>query len=408
MKKLNVSDRKKLLIYKVVLFIFAFIVAFLPSSFSRSREVNSRVIVEILGIDGGDSVEITAQYIMPSDGEGATSKDIVTVKADTLTEAVESLNTALGRRAELGHCSLVIAGEDASPELLGTLMTSTDVTADVYVSAALGKASELVSDITDFMKKTGATDADFIAYSAKKAHIATNTILGFLSDVGSASHTAYMPVVQMLPKSGGEESSGGGQSGSQSGGESSGGGQGGSQSGGSPGVGDGSGDQTGMQIEQLALYGEKGRVGILDRVAARGVAWVSAHVEKGVITADVELNGKKVKNVTGRLLKKRAHIDVDDSAGAAVIKLKAVVEPIGDKYNMLEATYSDEINGAVKAGFKDAIEKEVRAAYDGARALDCDPLFIGREFYRYAPDYYESYYSPSNISVSFDVEVVLK
>lgn len=388
------TERKKLLIYKIVLFIFAFVVAFLPSTFSRSREVNSRVIVEILGIDGGDGVEVTAQYIMPSDTEGATNKDIVTVKADTLTEAVESLNTALGRRAELGHCSLVIVGKDAAPELLGTLMTATDVTADVYVSAAMDKASDLVTDITDFMKKTGATDADFIAYSAKKAHIATNTILGFLSDIGSASRTAYMPVVQMLP-----ESDGGGSSGS---GGSSGGSGGGSSDGG------GSGGQTGMKVEQLAIYNERGRIGVMDRIAARGVAWVSAPIEKGVITADVQFGDETVKDVSGRLLKKRADIDIDSAAGVAKIKLKATVEPIGDKYNALEASENDRMSKAVKDGFAAAIEKEISAAYEAARELECDPLFIGREFYRYTPDYYENGYSMSGVEVKFDIEVALK
>ena len=82
-----------------------FLVAFMPSTVSRSREVNSRVIVEIIGVDGGESVSITAQYVMPTEAQGSTSKDTVTVEADTLAEAVEALNTALGRRAELGHCS---------------------------------------------------------------------------------------------------------------------------------------------------------------------------------------------------------------------------------------------------------------------------------------------------------------
>ena len=50
-------------------------------------------IVEILGIDGGDGgVEITAQYIMPTETDGATSKDAVTVEGASLTEAVENLN----------------------------------------------------------------------------------------------------------------------------------------------------------------------------------------------------------------------------------------------------------------------------------------------------------------------------
>ena len=51
MGKFKLTERKKLIIYKVVLFIFAFVLAFMPSSVSRSKEVNSRVVVEMLGLD---------------------------------------------------------------------------------------------------------------------------------------------------------------------------------------------------------------------------------------------------------------------------------------------------------------------------------------------------------------------
>ena len=43
------TTKKKLIVYKILLFAFAFLVAFMPSTVSRSREVNSRVIVEIIG-----------------------------------------------------------------------------------------------------------------------------------------------------------------------------------------------------------------------------------------------------------------------------------------------------------------------------------------------------------------------
>lgn len=224
MKKL--SERKKLIIYKVLLFVFAFAVAFLPATASRNLEVNSRVVVEMLGVDGsGGGVEVTAQYVMPTETDGATTKDKVTVEGKTLTEAVELLNTALGRRAELGQCSVVVVGSSLDPSVLGTLLTATDVTADVYLTAATEKAKDLVGDMTDFMKKSGATDADFIAYSAKKAHIATVTLLNFLSDLDSASGTAFVPVVEMLESDGGggqegeESKNGGGGSGSAGGGD---------------------------------------------------------------------------------------------------------------------------------------------------------------------------------------------
>lgn len=394
---------KKLLIYKIAIFIFAFIVAFMPTTVSRSREVNSRVIVEILGLDGGDEINVTAQYVMPTGEQGATSKDTVTVGGATLEEAVETLSTALGRRAELGHCSMVIVGKDAGPELLGTLMTATDVTADVYLAAAEDKAEELVGQITDFMKKTGATDADFIAYGAKKSHVATNTLLGFLCDIGSASHSSFMPVVSMIESE--KNKSDSSQNGGEGGGESKDGEGGGSseKSGGGE-----SGESSGMNVEKLALYSPQGRCGILDRAAARGVAWVSSPIEKGILTADVSIDGETIKDVSARLLKKHVDITTDAKNNAAKIKIRAIIEPRGDKFNRLDAKNSTAASMAIKDGFSQAVKSELRAAYDSAALCDCDPLFIGREFYRYAPDYFENGYNAKTVDVTFDVEIVIK
>lgn len=401
------TTKKKLLIYKILIFVFGFIVAFMPSTASRSREVNSRVIVEILGIDGGDKISVTAQYVMPTATQGATSKDTVTVDGDTLEEAVESLSTALGRRAELGHCSMIIMGSSASPELVGTLMTATDITADVYLAAAEDKAKDIVGEITDFMKKSGTTDADFIAYSAHKSHVATNTLLGFMCDLGSAAHCSFMPVVKMIE----EEESGGGQSG---GSESSSSGQtGGSQGGSGQNGGASGGEQkskggTGMNVERLALYDNDGRIGMLEKDAARGVAWVSSPVEKGIVTADVEVDGETVKNVSARLLKKCVCIKTDAKTNSANIKVKAVIEPRGDKFNILAAKNSKSVELAIKQGFAEAIEKELAAAFEDALKLNCDPLFVSKEFYRYSPDYFETEFDLNNVVVSYNVEINIK
>lgn len=402
---MKMTAQKKILIYKVLIFVFAFIVAFMPSTASRSKEVNSRVIVEILGVDGGDKVSVTAQYVMPTETQGATSKDTVTVEGDTLTEAVEAISTALGRRAELGHCSMVIVGSEAKPELLGTLMTSTDVTADVYISAAEDKASDLIGDITDFMKKTGATDADFIAYGAKKAHVATNTLLGFLCDLGSASESSFLPIVQMLKP---EESGGGGSSGGDSSGGSSSGGGSGSSSSGEDGGGGEKPQQSGMSVERLALYGRDGRRGILEKESARGVAWISSPIENGIVTADVEYDGETVKNVSGRLRKKHVDIKTQPEKDCVTVKVRAVLEPLGDKFNILETASDAKMSEAVKGGFEKKIKSELEKAYSDALEQNCDPLFIGKELYRYAPEYYNTKYSQSTLSVSFDVEVVFK
>ncbi len=401
---MKITERKKLIIYKALLFAFAFVLAFLPSTVSRNLEVNSRVVVEMLGLDGSDEIELTAQYVMPTETDGATTKDKVTVKAKSVTEAVEALNTALGRRAELGQCSVVVAGKDLKPHTLGTLMTATDVTADVYLTAAPDKASDAVGDITKFMKKSGATDADFIAFSARKAHIATVTLLNFLSDLGSASDTAFMPIIESLE----EESEGGsGGNGGSDGSESSGGGSGG---GGQDGQSSGGGQKkepVGMKVEKLALYDKDGRVGELEKSASRGVAWVSSPVEKSVVTAEVE-HGCENYLVSARLLKKSVGMKIHPNKNRAVIKVTATVEPNCDSYNILASKRDGETAAAIKRGFAASIKKEMQAAYDDSLAMGRDPLFVGREFYRFAPNFYDKGYSLGETIVDFSVNVIIK
>ncbi len=400
---MKITERKKLLIYRALLFTFAFVVAFLPSTLSRNLEVNSRVVVEMLGIDGGDGIELTAQYVMPTEGDGASTKDKVSVKADTLTEAVEALNTALGRRAELGQCSVIVVGKELETDVLGTLMTATDVTADVYLTAASDKAKDLIGDITEFMKKSGTTDADFIAYGAKKAHIATATLLNFLSDLDSASHTAYMPIAEVLK----EEDSGGGSSGSGGGSESGGSNGGGSsESGGSESGGDKK--PIGLKVEKLALYNADGRAGELNRSAARGVAWISAPIDKSVLVADVEHNGEVVNDVSARLIKKWTDIKLDAENDSVTIKLKTVLEPIGDNFNRLSVKNCADVADCIKDGFASEIEQEITSAFNDSLALGCDPMFIGRQFYRFEPKYFNGEFDLASTDIKYVIEVIIK
>lgn len=399
--KHRLSQEKRLLIYKALLFLFAFVLAFMPATASRNLEVNSRVIVEMLGIDrSDDGLEITAQYVTPSEAENSTTKDKVSVKADSLTEAVAALDVALGRRVDLGQCSVVVVGAALDPNILGTLMTATDVTADVYLTAASDKAGELVGDITEFMKKTGVTDADFIAYSAKRAHVATTTLLKFLSDLNSASQTAYLPVIEMTEsESGGSGGQGGGE---QSGGSGS---SGGDQSQGGGGQ---SKEKTGMKVEKLAVYNADGRAGLLERAAARGVAWASSPVDNSIVVADVEYDGQTIADVSGRLVKKKSSIKADAKNDRATVKLCVTIEPNGDKFNILDAKNDGAVVDAVKAGFAKAIKNELSAAFEDSLELGCDPLFIGREFYRREPDYYENNFSLAEADVRFEVDVTIK
>ncbi|MDE6617712.1 MAG: hypothetical protein K2K13_01650, partial [Clostridiales bacterium] len=164
----------------------------------------------------------------------------------------------------------------------------------------------------------------------------------------------------------------------------------------------------GMKVEKLAMYGENGRVGTFDSTSARGVAWVSAPVEKGTVCSDVEYEGKTIKGVCGRLLKKHASVKVDSKTGEATIKIKAFIEPHGDKFNSLFATNSSKTNEALIAGYKKKIQGEVESAIGSSFEINADPLFIGREFYRYSPNYFNSEYDYSSVKIKYDIDIALK
>lgn len=416
MKKM--SHQRKLLIVKILIFLFAFVLAVMPSSASRNLEVNSRVIVEMLGIDSlDDGIELTAQYAMPLAEDGATSKSKVTVRGRSITEAVDELHSALGRRVELGHCSIIVVGEKFEPKILGTLVTASDITANVYLGAAEKKASDLIGQITDFMKKTGATDADFIAYSAKKSHVATTTLLNFLSELGSASQSAFMPLVEILDESGESKPQTGGQGGDQSGGgqggSSSGSQSGGSSSGGQGSGGDGSGQSSnqtgavssGMALKKLALYGNEGRRGILDEYGMRGVAWISSPVEKGVIVTELEYDGKLYTTVSARLLNKNSDVKVDFDGNRATLELRVSLEPNCSSFNEIMIESGGTARDAIKQAYVRSIEKELRAAFEDAKQYGCDPFFIKRELYRYSPDKYSDDYDLDGLEIEYKVRV---
>lgn len=414
------TTRKKLLIYKLLLFALAFVLAFLPSTAARNMEVNGRVIVEALGLDMSDSdLIVTAQYVVPAQGDSATEKQIVSVSRSTLGDALEALNIALGRRAELGHCSMVVIGEGTDPDTVANLLTSTDITADAYLSAAEKSAAELMKNVVEFMKKTNATDADFIAYSEKKSHVATTTLLNFLSDISSASHTAAVPIVSMnkgnepdqKSENGGQGENGGEQNQNRNQGkgneqsnqkESKQGGEGGGQSGGEAKQ-DDSGD--GMSIEKIALYNRLGRAGVLSGDGARGVAWTRDETASGNISAKIIDGERDFGVISAKILSKRISIKIAN--GKARVKVSAKVSAKGYAVNKIMHEL-DNARAVIEESFAKTIERDLNAAFNGSLVMGCDPLFVAREFYRKTPAYYDNEFTLNAGSAEFEAKVKLE
>ena len=56
---------------------------------------------------------------------------------------------------------------------------------------------------------------------------------------------------------------------------------------------------------------------------------------------------------------------------------------------------------AIKQAYARSIEKELRTAFEQSKAYDCDPFFLKRDLYRFAPDKYDGDYDLDDLEVEY-------
>ena len=160
-----------------------------------------------------------------------------------------------------------------------------------------------------------------------------------------------------------------------------------------------------MALKKLALFGREGRRGILDEDAMRGVAWISSPVEKGVVVTEVEYDGEYYDNVSARLLNKNSGVKADAKNKTATVELRVTLEPNCSTFNKLVMLADGDAREAVRQGYAKTIEKELKAAFEGAKEYDCDPYFIKRCLYRFSPDEYDEDLDLDDIRVEYKIKV---
>ncbi len=162
---------KKILAY-IIIFILIISLLYVFSASRTSHSMENLAYVVAMGIDKGDDnnkMKVTFQFIKVStlapDASGEESPTVITeVSANTIDNAVNLINTYIGKEVNLSHCSLIVFSEEFAKEGLASeiysLMNNVQVrpsanivisrtTASMYLNSSNPNIEEVVTKYYD-------------------------------------------------------------------------------------------------------------------------------------------------------------------------------------------------------------------------------------------------------------------
>lgn len=424
------SVRIKIMQAAVVVFVFVLLIW--PSGLSRRPDINNRLLVTSLGIDVDkktDGVKISAQIIVPQQGDTGTQK-MICATGNTLSDAVDNMNIKTGKMIELGHCGLIILGKDLIEKepvkTFNYLVSSGEVNPEITVVAPKeGSAEELLQKASTFSEIDSMGLSSFISYSHTGINMVSVSLLKFLNLTNSKSKTAYIPALQTESEdesgeNSSQQESGGGSGGSSGGGSSggSGGSSGGSSGGGSGGSSGGSGgEKAELDKSKSAYIFKEGKlIGEIGEEEFKGLNWLDKNVSQGfILLENFNIFGYEIEEMPLTMKSKNVSSSLSfEDDGRKIYKLKLGIKlEIEDRHYMNVLRYekgykSDKIYEELSKLVEEHIKKQVESCRKKSIELDCDILGFNNKVYQTSPEKYELYSNQEEIFKNVDIEYNFK
>ena len=375
----------RVLCFKIFLAAFAVVLVLAPSTFTHVPDIEQRVVVSVLGVDAADDgYKVSAQVIIPKRAtEGDPKQEVVDADGKSVSEAIDKLNRAMGRRVDLGHCGVIVVGKSLAEQGVrreleylfaggivtpGTNLICTKSEAGAFIKKAVSLAANSVTGLDSF-----------ITYASTGSHTATLTLNRFLSSTDGESNTSYMPILEI--DDGGEQSE-------QSDGQAA---QAAAQQGNEQ-------SQTVIKsAESIAVFYDGVLCGTFDAELTRGLVWVDRKSDSGQIQLDkFEYDGKDYGGIYACLRhKKRKYCAHFDENGVPIFTVRLNVKAeLQDKHTLNELADSVGIKEATKQiqdAFTAKIEKEITETYLAGLAMGADIFEVRSAFYKGQYDGYAAY-----------------
>ena len=356
MKKISEKTRNRLILIMIVA--ACAVLALMP--FMPEAEINSCMMVTALGIDGGESVTLTAVMT------GGSGEESVHGEGAGVTEALEDISERYGKKVEFGHCGAIVLGAEMTSEeitvALKSLLAESEVNAGCAVLSAGGRADEF----TDYM---GFADAG--------APVPVPTALTVLTSLVGKSRAAALPVFSAKSSDEVTGGQGAGNSGSDDSGAPA------PEGGGTelvpPRIARAVGRET-RELTEEATYGlmimsHRGKGGALDGVWERGGESLPLRAE-----------------ITG----KSASVKADLTGGVPHFTLEARLKVrFTDRYAVIERTEGEtlirDVSPELEEAFAVTVRRCLEAAAEASRTEDV--LGLRTELYRSCPKEYAEFES---------------
>jgi len=403
-----VTHDKKILLYKIFALIFVVFFLFLSGDGVKNPEINHRSLCIVMGIDRQEEKICASVQIIVPEPQGQGKQMVVTETGRTLSDALDRINISIGQKVELGHCGLIILGneyvkESVFPELMYLISsgrTSPDV--NLVVSKDM-EAREVLSKLNDLSKIVSEGINNIVAYADSGVHVIRKGNLSFLSDSFMAGKSSSIPCIVLgTDKYGGE---GGSEENKNGGGASSENKQSQSSSGG------GSSGQTVIKsVDTLALFKDGSLKGVLDADGTRGMAWLHKNSKTGlVLLKDLKTKEKTIDFLSCKIVGKKVKVKAFFREGKPIFKVKMSVKiSIDDKYKVVDIVEGDKQNlyDSVKEGVINLVKEQVGRGIEQTKTLDCDAFCINELFNKFRHKEFTLYGDVlKDLEVEYDIKV---
>ncbi len=402
-------------VYKILTAIFIIIVILVPKTVTSQPDIETKLLLTVIGIDKTEKgYGVSATAIMPQESaSGSTKRLNIDAEDDSISGALEKISLKIGKKLELGLCGLIVIGDTFNDESivphLEYFLSSGKIVPGAYLVFSPGKtAKETIEKSNQLAEASSNGLSKLIEYNAITSSMPAVTLLKFLSETGSVTHSCYIPCIEIEEKpteAGSGESGSGDSSSSES--DGGGGGSGGGTSGKETEI---------VSISKIVFYTNGLPVKFLSEEETRGFTWSDKTSTHGLVVLDgFTVRGINVGKIFCQLKTKKLNIKTALEGGnpRAKISIEAVFE-FEDRYKLsdlykYEEVGEDELNSAVVSQFSEKIKREISMAVDAMKESKCDAMGITPDMYRRSFGEYVKYENKTDLicdtEVYYDIKV---
>lgn len=404
-KSIN-KKRKKLLVYKILIGLFAVALLVMPKTVMTMTEIENKLLVTTIGIDKTEKgFEVSGTAVMPQEGQsGSTMRLSVSGEGKSISDALENLNQKMGKKLELGLCGLIVVGDTFGDEkvtpYLEYLLSSGKVIPGSYLLYATEKSAKELIEMANMVSEASSNGlSKLVEYNAHSTNAPAVTLHKFLSAIHGVSNCSYLPCLSVEEKQGLPSSS------SASGGHSASSGQSSS----------GEKETEIKNLKEIIVLRDGKRIFKMDEEQTRGFTWTDPLSTRGLVTLpSFTVNGQSVGDIYCQLLEKDYKLKTGFSGGKphATIYVDALLS-LEDRYKIsnlyrYDSVSENELDKELTSQYANEIKKEISSSIDALINNGCDAIGIEESLYRHNYKQYQKYENKGNAIREVTMHYVIK